>query len=462
MSKESIYQLREIQQEILRFGRTKKRQSGLENEVYSLITRWIAETHNTETCEFLFNSSAVTTLNFLQYLTPQHDVGDGWRFQAYERIPCTIMPSITAMQEDQLSTRTGAMRFTFAHTETHATFEVIVVTVALHDAELSLNFRSVACVPSQHIEQWVAFDKECKRIENSAIQYRGKVFVVGGADSTFSSTTTLDEVYLPTALKEEIMRDINAFFERGVTIYTRLNIKPFRKFLLAGVPGTGKTMLCGALANWATQQDFFVAYVSGSNAFGARFWKIHQALDMAASSGTRALVIVEELDAYLQDNESMAEMLNVLDGMETPANEYGTLLIATTNHPEKIDDRVLKRPGRLDRVFIVPEMDDRESAARMLRNYIGDSWREEHEPIVDQLLGKPGAFIREVVLYALTMSAYQGEEQLSLARLEESLKLLEEQIDAKDDFLTNHKQEDIGFGVMLKRSKRPRFTSFED
>ena len=33
-------------------------------------------------------------------------------------------------------------------------------------------------------------------------------------------------------------------------------------------------------------------------------------------------------------------------------NSHGTLLIATTNYPDAIDERVMKRPGRLDRILL--------------------------------------------------------------------------------------------------------------
>lgn len=430
------------------------------SSIYTQLVRWLQANHALPDGEFYFSDGTATTLNVLRYIDVPFDLGNDWQYESYDSVPCSLVPSITSIAEDQLGTRTGAMRYHFRHRESGAQCHALAVTVPLHDADLMLVFRSLAYVPKERVPQWIAFEKECKRIENSAVQFRGKVSVVGGTENTFASNITLDDVFLPHTLKSEIVRDIDAFFQRGVYIYKRLNIKPFRKLLLAGLPGTGKTMLCSALANWATQQAFFVAYVSGSSTFGARFWKIHQALEMAASSSTRAFVIVEELDAYLQDDESMAEMLNVLDGLETPSNPFGTLLIATTNHPQKIDERVLKRPGRLDRVFVVPEMNDRESVERMLRNYIGDAWRDEHLAIVDELLGKPGAFIREMVLYALTVSAYQDEELLTLGHLQESARLLAQQLDAKDDFLTRHKQEDIGFSATTKRSKRAQDVPF--
>jgi ATP-dependent 26S proteasome regulatory subunit len=146
-------------------------------------------------------------------------------------------------------------------------------------------------------------------------------------------------------------------------------------------------------------------------------------------------------------------LLNVLDGSESPSNKHGTIMIATTNHPEKIDDRVMKRPGRLDRVFIIPEMEHEDTARRMLMQYLGEAWQDNHTQIVPRLLGRPGAFIREVALYALTMAAYRGESELSLAMLTASLDTLVNQIEAKDDFLIAHKRQPMGLAAERK-SKR--------
>ena len=149
-------------------------------------------------------------------------------------------------------------------------------------------------------------------------------------------------------------------------------------------------------------------------------------------------------------------MLNVLDGSETPLNPQGTLLIATTNHPEQIDNRVMKRPGRLDRIFIIPELNDKDDAHAMLKKYLGKAWRDEHGDIVSQLLGRPGAFVREVAVYALTIAAYQHESILSLEMLQESLDSLVAQIEAKDNFLTAHKDRGIGLIGDANRAARRR------
>jgi SpoVK/Ycf46/Vps4 family AAA+-type ATPase len=236
------------------------------------------------------------------------------------------------------------------------------------------------------------------------------------------------------------MDDVRAFFGKGIDVYKRLNLKPFRKLLLAGVPGTGKTMLCSALAKWALEQEYLVIYVSSAHRnpndeYGSTFGKIQHALAVAGHSSHPTLILLEELDAYLHPEEK-ALVLNVLDGSEATVNDKGTLLIATTNYPEAIDERILKRPGRLDRIFIIPETRERAEAERMLRQYLGEMWRDEHRSLVPKLVGYPGAFIREVAVYALTQVAYEDGTELPLSVLEQSFKGLKDQIEARDNFLT--------------------------
>ncbi|MEL6404113.1 MAG: ATP-binding protein [Chloroflexota bacterium] len=418
------------------------------------ICAWIAENYapqHEDHNELVITNTVTANLTALSYVADHFDVGEGFHYAGWSDFSCDFIPHVKTYFDGRPALRSGAMLFEFEGAD--AKFEVLVLSAWVYDADMNNNLISIASVPKEHVDQWLAFEKEVQHIFRSAIPYRGKVYIVGGVDTTFDASVSWDEIYLEGSLKEDIVKDIDAFFEKGVSIYQRLNIKPFRKMLLAGVPGTGKTMLCSAIAGWGQEKEYFVVYVSGSNQYGAKFWKIHEALDMAASSDAPTIVIVEELDSYL-DDENKAQMLNVLDGSESPSNEHGTILIATTNHPEKIDDRVLKRPGRLDRVFIIPEMQDEETANKMLQQYLGTAWQEEHSELVPELLGRPGAFIREVALYALTMAAYDGKDTLSLEMLKESFNTLVKQIEAKDDFLTSHKKEEMGLGLPAKRKGR--------
>ncbi len=352
------------------------------------------------------------------------------RFTDANPIDCPVVVRVNEhLHTGEIAYRSGAFVYRFEQGD--KTVEVLVISARYTDDGRMI---SLACMPKSFIPVWTAYSAECERLLR-AMNPEPKVMIIGGRTASFVPTTRWEEVILPETLKEDILHDVDTFFTKGIDVYKRLNLKPFRKLLLAGVPGTGKTMLCSALAAWALERSYLVIYISSADQMGATFGKIQQALHVASYSQVPTLILLEELDAFLHDREK-ALVLNVLDGSESSMNDKGTLLIATTNYPEAIDERVLKRPGRLDRIFIIPETRRREDAEKMLRMYLGTMWDDEHKALVARLVGYPGAFIREVAIYALTQVAYEDQEKLPLAILEKSYNSLKEQIDVRDDFLT--------------------------
>ena len=243
---------------------------------------------------------------------------------------------------------------------------------------------------------------------------------------------------LEESLKDKLLDDMEAFFTKGVGIYRQLKLPPFRKLLLAGVPGTGKTMLCAAMAKIAISNGRVVVYVSGADRDGASFEKIQRALQAVTAARYPVLMIVEELDAYLQGDDK-ARVLNVLDGIESPNNPKGALLLATTNYPEAIDERISKRPGRLDRIFVIPTIQDAGQAEAMLRHYMREQWQDEHLGVVDDLINQPGAFVREVALHARMLAAHEHRLDVSLEMLQSSVDSLLRQMRAESDFLNQRR-----------------------
>jgi len=59
------------------------------------------------------------------------------------------------------------------------------------------------------------------------------------------------------------------------------------------------------------------------------------------------IVVLEDLDSMI-DDKSRAFLLNELDGFET---NTGVVVLATTNHPERLDAAILNRPSRFDRKY---------------------------------------------------------------------------------------------------------------
>jgi hypothetical protein len=369
----------------------------------------------------------------------EKELAGGFRFAGWSPTECAAVTPIHSHDwEGELSYRTGAFTYRFSLPETGETVEVILI--ASHFNDQGWNIVTLAGLPRVFLPVWMAFENECNRL-STAIEPRPEVIIVGGHANSFVPTVNWDDVVLPEKLKSDIMEDARSFFTKGIDVYKRLNLKPFRKLLLAGVPGTGKTMICSALAKWAIGQGYVVIYVSSAHKgmndpYGSTFNKIEHALSVAAYSRYPSLILLEELDAYLHAEEK-ALILNVLDGNESSINDKGTLLVSTTNYPEAIDERILKRPGRLDRIFIIPETRMQEDAEKMLRQYLGAVWQDNHKALVPKLVGYPGAFIREVAVYALTQLAYDDLTELPYDLLERSFANLKDQIDARDDFLTN-------------------------
>lgn len=350
-------------------------------------------------------------------------------YAGYEQVQCEIAPHINVAYTEKLAYQAGAFIYRFVGLD--EIIEVLIVSGFFNDQTDGMV--CVVCLPEAFLPVWAGFLKECFRIARS-LRPSKKVVIVGGRQDAFEPTVDWDDIIMPDKLKHEIINDVESFFTRGIDVYKRLKLKPFRKLLLAGVPGTGKTMLCNALAKWCIEREYLVIYISSADQYGSTFNKIEHALSVASTSSLPTLIILEELDAYLNKKEK-AVILNVLDGAESAVNDKGTLLIATTNYPEAIDERVLKRPGRLDRIFIVPEVKTQENAEEMLRKYLDVMWRDEHSAVAEKLVGYPGAFIREVAIHALTHVAYEDLTELSVDLLDASFQRLKDQIDAKDDFL---------------------------
>lgn len=361
------------------------------------------------------------------------------RYDGLQPLNCPVIVPISDYgsrgKKMVLTATAGAYAFKFS-IEGEDPFEVIYASSYFDDDVQDLT--AVALVPEGKLETWAAFEFTCARAVRPRIRRRRDVYIIGGTDAFFDPTVDWDDVILPDELKDELQGDMEAFFTKGVHIYRQLKLAPFRKLLLAGVPGTGKTMLCAAMAKLAISQGRIVVYVSGSDRDGASFEKIQRALQAVTAARYPVLLIVEEIDAYLQGDDK-ARVLNVLDGVESPNNPEGALLLATTNYPEVIDERIAKRPGRLDRIFVIPTIQDDRHAEQMLRHYMADQWREDHIAVIDQLIDQPGAFVREAALHARMLAAHEHRTEVTLEFLQQSIDSLLRQIRAGNDFLQDRR-----------------------
>ncbi len=166
-------------------------------------------------------------------------------------------------------------------------------------------------------------------------------------------STTLDGLVLAPGLKEQVRGDLDRFFNARET-YKSYGIPWKRGVLLVGPPGNGKTHAVKALIN---HMGIACLYVKS---FKAEYRSEHSLIRdvfKRARDTTPCVLVLEDLDSLVNDT-NRSFFLNELDGFA--ANE-GILVLATTNHPDRLDPAIVDRPSRFDRKyhFNLPELDER-------------------------------------------------------------------------------------------------------
>lgn len=180
-----------------------------------------------------------------------------------------------------------------------------------------------------------------------------------------SNTVVFADVAGCDEAKEEVKEIVD--YLRDPSRYQSLGGRIPRGILLAGSPGTGKTLLAKAIAGEAKVPFFSI---SGSD-FVEMFVGVGAARvrDMfeQAKKNSPCIIFIDEIDAVGRQrgaglgggNDEREQTLNQLlvemDGFDTNST---VIVIAATNRPDVLDP-ALQRPGRFDRQVIVPLPDIR-------------------------------------------------------------------------------------------------------
>lgn len=218
-----------------------------------------------------------------------------------------------------------------------------------------------------------------------------------------------DDIILPDHLSRGIaarilfpLRNPNACRLAGVSVR--------RGSLLAGRPGTGKTMTARLATRVAVDNDWGVLYIPDSRA-------LEQALNVAQAMAP-CLVICEDIDRQLggERDATTDRILNALDGLD---RSKPVMLICTSNAPEMLPAPLL-RAGRLDSILIFTPPDNAAARKLLLRHLegMGPHWIENHE--CEGLLPSQIKEVAEsAILYALAAGKTEvsREEVVACARM---------------------------------------------
>jgi len=210
-----------------------------------------------------------------------------------------------------------------------------------------------------------------------------------------TQSASFEDLVLADDLKATIRDDFEAFL-KSEDRYNRLGISWRRGALLIGPPGNGKTHCVRALVKELSVSSLYVQSLSHQYYTPEQMW--HQVFDRAR--GLRPCVLVlEDLDSLVTD-ENRSFFLNQLDGFE---QNHGLIVLATTNHPDRIDSAIIDRPSRFDRKyhFNLPDLDERMVYLKNWQEQLASetNWSsEEVEPTAIACEGFSFAYLKELVI----------------------------------------------------------------
>ncbi len=251
---------------------------------------------------------------------------------------------------------------------------------------------------------------------------RAKLQGEGEVKVTFKDVAGIDEA------KEELEEIID--FLRDPQKFTKLGGRIPKGVLLAGAPGTGKTLLAKAIAGEA-QVPFFT--ISGSDFVemfvGVGASRVRDLFNQGKKNAP-CIIFIDEIDAvgrhrgaglgggHDEREQTLNQLLVEMDGFE--AND-GVIIIAATNRPDVLDPALL-RPGRFDRQVVVP-VPDIKGRQLILEIYGKKTKMADNVDMGVIARGTPGfsgADLENLVNEAALMAARQEAEEIDMHLLEKA------------------------------------------
>ena len=238
-------------------------------------------------------------------------------------------------------------------------------------------------------------------------------------------TATFDNLILPETLKRQIQDDFQRFFDSR-EVYERYGIPWKRGAIFIGPPGNGKTHTLKALINQLGKPCIYVRDFQEDEESMAEVFK-------RARMVAPCFVVLEDLDSMIND-ETRSFFLNELDGFRS---NTGVVVLATTNHPEKLDAAILDRPSRFDRKyhFTLPSDSERLAYLRKWNDGLQPDMRVTNSvaiEIVARIEGFSFAYLKEL-LVASMMEWVSGGGSVSMDQvIRAQTELLLSQISKKE------------------------------
>jgi cell division protease FtsH len=230
---------------------------------------------------------------------------------------------------------------------------------------------------------------------------------------SFEDVAGIDEV------KDELTEIVD--FLKSPKKYFNIGARIPKGVLLAGAPGTGKTLLARAVAGEAGVPFF---HTSGSEfeemLVGAGASRVRDLFNKARKAAP-CIIFIDEIDAVAKKRgtvlhsgageQTLNQILVEMDGLEGREN---VIILAATNRPDVLDPAIL-RPGRFDRTVVV-HMPDYQGRKEIIKVHAKNKKFEEGielDIIAKKTIGYSGADLENLLNEAAIMAAKEDRKKIS-------------------------------------------------
>ena len=273
-----------------------------------------------------------------------------------------------------------------------------------------------------------------------------KVYVKSSEGIRFSDVAGEDEA------KENLSEIVD--YLHNPAKYREIGASMPKGILLAGPPGTGKTMLAKAVAGESNVPFFsmsgseFVEMFVGMGASKVRD------LFRQAKEKAPCIVFIDEIDAIGQKRDgrvggndereqTLNQLLTEMDGFES---NNGVIILAATNRPESLDP-ALTRPGRFDRRVPVelPDLKGREEILKVHAKKVKLDESVDFNKIARMASGASGAELANIINEAALRAVRENRRYVTESDLEESIEVVIAGYQKKNAILTDKEKKVVAY-----------------
>jgi ATPase family associated with various cellular activities (AAA) len=197
--------------------------------------------------------------------------------------------------------------------------------------------------------------------------------------------------------REDFFKELGLVYKRGVLFY--------------GPAGCGKTSIIRMLCTEFIKRGGIVISITDIDNDQDILLKLRE-----VEPDRPVMCIFEDIEKLTENKETESDVLSFLDGEKQIGN---VINVATTNKPDLLEERLMKRPGRFDLVIGLNPPVEEARRTYLQRLFKGHAQESQMEEMVNGTEGLGMAHLREL---AVAMLAFNHRFDETLARLKGNIK----------------------------------------